>query len=554
MAPAIIADSDDDEASDYSPPPKTPATRSHDDTNISTSTDSAFFRSVLEEQSEAARNASRTNTTEGSKSAVETFGSGGMMSTDPLQADEEEACSIDKAQRDEKGSCFVDPWEIPSSPGGKKTPPKLSTKKGPRKTPKEKQSAQFSFETTSASYDKDGRRVSKRRKAQPSQSHTQDDEIDLVQLPPTAGDDYGPSSTMAPPAAPSQRTPRVGKALTESQKLEYQSFPATEQTEFSQDQGIMKPEDGMHIARSSSSATNVNTPRSEEKSWRNMDAIMEEDPASVKREKGALDRQWGSSPDEISAVEPTPRPLRATKRKGPLTVDDDDNDKRADINYEDRDPSHHIEGNDKNPNDIEDEPAPQPKKQRGRPKKKAEASEHGSGAAEAACPTSPTTSHARAAEGRSMTKRKQATQGKRKRGRPKKAEQPAAEEAEEKRAQGTVASVHAATLEIAKPAGDNDLHEAHDEAKAAQNEATEPEIEKAPQQSTGAETEERRTTPSAQASTEEASEVKQPQQAKIAGSAFKPPGLAGSSSASKPLYRVGLSKKSRIAPLLKIRK
>ena len=544
MAPAIIADSDDDEASDYSPPPKTPATRSHDETNISTSTDSAFFRSVLEEQSEAARNASRTNTTKGSKSAVETFGSGGMMSTDPLQGDEE-------------GPLYVDPWEIPSSPGGKQTPPKHSAKKGPRKMSKEKQSAQFSFETTSASYDKDGRRVSKRRKTQPSQSHTEDDEIDLVQLPPTVGVDYGPL-TMPPPAAPSQRTPRVGKTFTESQKLEYQSFPVTEQTEFSQDQGIMKPEDGMPIARSSSSATNVNTPRSEEKSWRNMDAIMEEEPKSVRRKKVALDRQWGSSPDEISAVEPTPRPPRATKRKSPQTADGEDDDKGADTNYEDQDPGHHGDSNDRNPDYTEEEPAPQPKKQRGRPKKKAEASEHGSGAAEAACPTSPTASYARAAEGRSMTKGKQATQGKRKRGRPKKAQQPAAEEATEEateqRAQETVASLDAATFEIAKAASDNDLHEAHDEGKVGQNEATEPGLENTSQHAASAETKERPTTPSAQASTEEASEVKQAKQAKTAGSAFKPPSLAGSSSASKPLYRVGLSKKSRIAPLLKIRK
>ena len=95
IIPAMIpAMPDDDKQAEQegacrSPPHATPATRSHDETNISTSTDSAFFRSVLEEQSEAARNASRTNTAKGSKSAVETFGSGGMMSTDPLQGDEE---------------------------------------------------------------------------------------------------------------------------------------------------------------------------------------------------------------------------------------------------------------------------------------------------------------------------------------------------------------------------------------------------------------------------------------------------------------------------------
>lgn len=579
MSPVVIADSDDDDDSSYSPPLSRP-TRSPHAVDTSGSTDSAFFRSVLDEQSEAARNCAK-----GPKGGreIESFDARGMMSTDPLQEHTED---------DARGQKADDPWEIPSSPVGRpSSTTKRSAKKGPKKTPKrtpKKPTAPISAETTSPGYGEEERRSSKRRKIEPDPIPTQDsDSVDLVQLPSTqeadADADAQATSTMPPPTFTIERTPRiVGNALTDSQKKEYQSFAATGGTELSQDQGPMR--DAAPVARSSSSATNANTPRSDPISSRNMHIIHEQETPvkeATKRSAG----NWGSSPDEISAIQPTPTTPRARKRKTqpneqtkhelePDTSNEhqdlhayyNDDDEGSDFTEEpvvqepkrrrgrpkktpeygadksNETPGVGVHYDDKNEESgfVEEPVAQKPKKQRGRPKKPSAAA----GAAEAGEPASPTTSHA--AQGRSATK------GKRKRGRPRKAEQLAVEGLGEEAEDDTrVDTKGAKTGESGHAPEEDATHEPKQEARD-DAEASLSRNEEVPESHKSSKVE-KESVASDRKAPEDAGEVGQAGQ-ETSKPKPRPTVSSASLSASKPLHRVGLSKRSRIAPLLKIRK
>lgn len=553
MAPVVIADSDDEDDSSYSPPPKTPApiarpdldaTRSHEAVDHSSSTDSAFFRSVLDEQNEAARNCARVTKTERTpKSGLVSFGAP-PMSTDPLQGEEVNVLDMDVEQERGRDEDTNDPWEIPSSPADRPNPAtvvKKPAERGRKKTTKGRQKQPFahsSYDVSLPGYGEEGRRTSKRRKVEPSQDS---DSVDLVMLPSTQEVDADPDtpSTMPPPTLPVEKTPRVvGNLLTNSQKKEYQSFPATGGTEMSQDQGPTRPEDATPFIRSSSSGTNINTPRSEPIPSRNIDTIPEEQYTPMKEDAKILAGHWDSSPEVISAADPNPTAPRAVKRKQGAkresarsheVANDED-----DISYEHQDPREDYDDNDEESDFVEKPVVRKQTKQRGRPKKNLDATS-------AAGPTNSTTSHA--AEGRSVTKTKK------KRGRPKKAEKLAVEEAKDAQVD-TDTRVDTDLKEVAKTeeetahgqdviANDNSAESALKSQEEAASKALESRKEQA------AETSGRKTP---------RDESEQAGQAMSSKPTSKPVIPAASLSASKPLYRVGLSKKSRIAPLLKIRK
>lgn len=325
------------------------------------------------------------------------------------------------------------------------------------------------------------------------------------------------------------------------------------------------------VVRSSSSATNCNTPRGEEVSSRVMERIAEEDQSTPVK-NGAITQLvgWGgSSPDEISGFQPVPTSLKGDMEAGEGVKHEDD------AIYEHQDENDDNDGE----SDFMEEPVTKrPKKQRGRPKKPTrpkqqpslsnedvhighaqepglaeelaeKTSRKGRGRpkkksttptaepAETAEPNGPALSHA--AEGRSVTK------GKRKRGRPKKAEQTEVEEAREEvkeddEGDTRVDTKKAKTEDSGKVPDGVATHESGETV----DDAEPPKISK----------KQREPAVTDRNTSEDKTEAKQEGRATTSKPFSKTPNSAVLSSASKPLYRVGLSKKSRIAPLLKIRK
>ncbi|KAF4126388.1 hypothetical protein GMORB2_0124 [Geosmithia morbida] len=271
--PHIIADSDDDDDGDSpilaptiageapGPEPWQMSDRQQQrspDEHEQESTDPAFFQSILDEQMRPSPPVHGANTTAIAATPTATpqqrhAEAGKPTATDPLQAD--------------------DPWKIPSSPPA-------PTHRIPTigiKAPKNRHSSSTELLSTASlpataataatDNDETERRRNKRQKISSTIPSSQD--IDL--------------------------------------RREYRSFYDTEGEEPSQDMGPRLPAGA--IVRSSGSATNVNTQRSVASSAReNTDAAptaTTPKPKEVPRNAG----HWNSSPDVIPALGSTPRAL-----------------------------------------------------------------------------------------------------------------------------------------------------------------------------------------------------------------------------------------------------
>lgn len=258
MALDVIADSDDEGELGFTPPPWSPITdhgeaQSSDYFNhapASASTDPGLFKSVLDEQRKAVRQQANVTV-------------------------------LGKYQE-----TFLDPYDVPSSPV------EILSGQKRRKT--------------------DCDTSDKRRKVNRStKSH---DEVDLVVVPSQLEHDRdyptGATSSMLPPTLPFEsRTTSVvaPQPLTNSEQLQHQSLHVGSSDLQSEDQGPSRP--GC-IIRSSGSATIINTPRDEEHSIQ-----------STSVNSGASNNVWlkeeeprESSPDHFVAPEPARQSARTTKK------------------------------------------------------------------------------------------------------------------------------------------------------------------------------------------------------------------------------------------------
>ena len=363
MRPVVIADSDDEDDAGYSSPTTPPdpqrgadgAAGQLDHTNHDTSsTDPAFFQSVFNEQVEAAREQGGRYVGRGDD-APDDLSSFGMVAptrfnrgvagpdtsslssvTDPRSGKTRKAfdskyvaglTQVTTPGRSRQGADGdADPWELPSSPenhahkargqrllgNGKKKSlqDSISSYKDGQSFP------QAEARAVTAERDADGEareRSGKRRKVHSSADHLPNSsDMDLIAIPLSNGtrDEQGQHNQVASDALPA--TLPVGqdssflvvpKGLSSSQRKQYKGIA----------------HDGVQQG-SSGTATNINTPRSLNPSLpdptkSSSTGAGASGSSSAKEKNRHILRRRDPSPDEISILEP-PYEMKSTRQPG----------------------------------------------------------------------------------------------------------------------------------------------------------------------------------------------------------------------------------------------
>lgn len=491
-------------------------------------------------------------------------------------------------------------WDVPNSPeeGHARQVPKIRLKRQDAQStsrPPEKRIVKLkcrglaSVKKAEADHDHgldgDGSPAGARKRRKIESSHLSpqgSNEVDLVTIPFSNDiEDTHPESQLAEPSSmlPPTLPPTLpiddeasfyisAKPLTDAQKLQYQSVHLDSSDSHRQE---YLPPIYTHAAQmigSSGSATNVNTPRSDGIGYST--APLPSAASEVDHDMATQlnDRRLPSSPDIISAIEPPAKP-KETKKRGRPKKDGlrkesptraspkQDIPKSNSPKVANRDelevdtkldrtepPFVEAAANDEE-SDYAEQPA-KPKKARGRPRKKA---------TEEVQPTTPLPANSVVEE---MT-----TAQKKKRGRPRKQDKLAAVE---QNPQATtvplddVAQVPSDTVQIKVDS------KTLTEERSADHEPDEPEEEDPSKSELDTtvlkETCQNTAIPTA-LSTVKGEKLKVPDSPVVEKGAKASPsgpavkglgqsrGLSAITAANKPIYRVGLSKRSRIAPLLK---
>ncbi|KAG9257685.1 uncharacterized protein F5Z01DRAFT_409824 [Emericellopsis atlantica] len=551
MAPLVIADSDDEDDLVYAPEThSSPQQSNYDDEVLS----SGYVSLMGPVETSDSRNTSdrRDNTVQPGQRNVSRYS---PMSTDPLHAQtsiDGNACHIQQPPRPH-GTTIATPhgWggdslQISSSPSGVNGSTELD----------------------------EGDRAKKRRKVDVLPSFADADELSLVELPGKGNFDkrtqMHASLAMPPPTLPDVQTSLMAEQArlygNEKKSDSSGTNPATDH--LSQDQGPQVAP--CALIRSSGSATNINTQRSEMPFPLSFEIPfppsmpspapsqhLGTEPAGTSRgTRGDLDASPEKSPKKSSSVEHCPSAL-AEERNSQVDPDETNTIQK---------PPSQVEAlplvcedqamlsnaapviNDGSEDEFVEQPT-RPKKQRGRPRKAAAPDVSRAGAGAGAATATNAADPPQAASG------KKATKSKKKRGRPKKADR---QDTEAEQAAADVPAIgepaselnaalkpdfehHTATEHVdggmVAPAS-LDVQGTTKEAVAPRNAPVDEDTDIKDKSLLDAEV--KRMTPQKQET---------PQEKKEAARA-KP--LPGPQSTGKPIYRVGLSKRSRIAPLLKI--
>ncbi|POR31738.1 Uncharacterized protein TPAR_08035 [Tolypocladium paradoxum] len=582
MPPVVIADSDDDDDDEergYSAPPSpnhgTPVidapTRSSDGVSHATvSTDPAFFQSIFNEQKDAANQ--RTQDAQGEGMMQDKSASSVTSITDPVNQKDRKVGDmksmgdlnhVTTPRNDTTTSKQIagseEVWDVPSSPERRPTS-KASKKKSDRtsktttvkvtrgvRKPLEKLGYQSSDE------DEDGEAMStrgkKRRRLGPSGSSRQDPkDISLITVPPN-DDINSPGAFQGNNTALGSLVPTlpvnadssflVGpKPLSASQKLEYQSINPVSSSPPVGQLGLRAANLG-----SSGTATNINTPRSNLPSSHDVGMRIKTPEAEAlrnMRRTRSPRRRRDSSPDEIAATHAKndniqagfpQRPIRSytngTVPDGILLNGAGDEHQAEFI------PDGQQDGNDDSDFAVPEKPI-RPKRQRGRPRKSAKV------------PDDRVTS--------SETGNRSTAKPKKKRGRPKKSGAPSDVPAEAvARVTKTVDEAMAGRqVEDGDAGGEESMPAAAQDAgsrqdRAATEEACQTSVppdrpREVPSGALGPTTAAQGREEKAGVGTKNGGEAKDRNDGK--GSSWPKAG-------AKPVYRVGLSKRGKIAPLLK---
>ncbi|UPL01579.1 hypothetical protein LCI18_012513 [Fusarium solani-melongenae] len=489
-----------------------------------------------------------------------------------------------------------DPWDVPSSPEVGQSRPKTKIRikrREPQQTLGSTSKTTWDLLNTKPGRNQDpvhdglnispsGRR--KRRKVEyPEASLQGSNEVDLVTIP-FSNDNEGqesqpePTPSMLPPTLPVMDDVSfyiAPKPLTETQKMEYESVHMPSSDSLNQPLPPIYQFNIQNIG-SSDEATNVNTPRS------NATCLMSTAPMPstapvpssmmdpLRMATGqSVGLRWDSSPDVIAGGESPPREKQPRQRERqrrespaepvvyevpePTRVDQPELPAVEETRPVHNEPQHLeapaeplVEPPTEPPAEIPTEPVTKPpakaKKPRGRPKKKA--------AAEEVTP-------ADQPEGTPVTKPKK------KRGRPRKADQPTKEakeaspQVEQPSVNDAVPSAKVTRRSAAKFEAHHQVEEVKvdDEQEEESKEAIDSRENKSvlqesrPTSMNKVDPSEDEISKPLEDTTTPRKEEKEEKPAVVSKTTTPSRGL--SAILNKPVYRVGLSKKSRIAPLLK---
>lgn len=576
MPRLFIADSDDSDDGGFSNPPSprgdadaivvpggtTTARSSGHLSHATASTDLEFFQTVFDEQNDAALLGGDAVHHELSSSVghgaidlsrVATRLDTSLLTsvTDPIAEkgrrvssgrDTNELTQVTTPGREKKGS-EKDPWEFPSSAEAAK-PSTRKLKPARKKSPTQTSPLTGSRTGEHHATEEITGRGTKRRKLDPSQQSELQNDVDLVTMPLSSDMDtvgrvpgaLAPSSCLVPTLPPGTDSSLlvVPKSLTSSQKKEYQSVVVTSSDSTAPNARLLRGQQYGLVVGSSGSVTNINTPRSEYKSSHDVSLQSGLRNATQMEQvtAGSPQLRYSSSPDVISVVEPTARSTQVGKRKRKPKEGGSGKVAREEETAEWEDTAHQPQTRDDdlqaNGEEEDEFIAPKEerqKKPRGRPKKKT------------GYDSAPGIANQPAAH---TADEKASNTVKKKRGRPKKT----VLEAEER-----PSSLGAGDDSIGNQEGGDGGQP--DETRFTPGEAGEEQPSKATEESlqTGQQGSAAPATANGCGSGElAATDATVPVQDK-AKAGNRTPLAAGS---GRPLYRVGLSKRSRIAPLLKM--
>ncbi|GKU00648.1 hypothetical protein FLAG1_02309 [Fusarium langsethiae] len=614
MPPVIILDSDDDEDDiGYSPPRNVqtshlpvPVEAEAEGTSDSfgrvsratTSTDPSFFQNVYNEQNDAARGYV-PDPTEGShdqhqhsssdmtaptpfkrtvtglldtssSSTRDQSNAGGQRMSAGNGPDEWTQAST-PGRRKAPTAVMDDMWDVPSSPDERPVKPKIKIKL--------KRSGAQSDSTTDSQRAKESGRMAKtpdsksewlggspsskrkRRKVDhPEPSFQGSNEVDLVTIPFShhhEGEHHGqspPTPSMLPPTMPVNEDISFFIApnpLTEAQRMEYESMQLPSSDSQPHQLPPVRQFNIQNIA-SSSEATNVNTPRS------NATYLMSTappPPASIDPPQAAIGQatgyRWDSSPDVIAAIDSPPSKKAArlqaqsTKDDAPEPIDNE----FVELQQTEPEQTGLPIIRETTPDSYEPEKMAKPtkaKKSRGRPKKKAAAEQNAPLTDSLPAPPEVVESVANP---------------KKKRGRPRqsdaKEESPRLDQSlstnDASLSEDAVQPEKRAKIEIEETETKDDLAEEDEAQVSSKNKGSETPALKEPDSGLSTRSISSIDDDTASKNPDTSRTTKQeekPEKPTISSKGLIPSkGL--SSIINKPMYRVGLSKKSRIAPLLK---
>lgn len=607
MPPIIILDSDDDEDDiGYSPPRNAqtahfpvPAEAEAEGTSDSfgrvsratTSTDPSFFQNIYNEQNDAARGyvpdptegshdqhqysssdmtastpfkRTVTGLLETSSSSAREQGNAGGQRMPTRNGPDEWTQASTPGRRKAPTAVMDDMWDVPSSPDERPVKPKIKIKwkRSGAQSNSTTDSGRMA-KTPDSKSERPGDSPSSKRKRKkvdhPEPSFQGSNEVDLVTIPFShdhEGDHHDqspPTPSMLPPTMPVNDDLSFFIApnpLTDTQKMEYESMQLPSSDSPPHQLPPVRQFNIQNIA-SSSEATNINTPRS------NATYLMSTappPPASMDPPRATIGQatghRWDSSPDVIAAID-SPPSKNVSRLREQLTKDDApgpaDNE-LVELQQTEPEQTGLLIIQETTSDSYEPEIMTKPtkaKKPRGRPKKKAAAVEQDVPLADS-LPAPPEVVES-------------VTKPKKKRGRPRKSD--ANEESpnigqslstnDASLSEDAVQPEKRVKIEIEETETKDDLAE-EDEAQVSIKGSESPALE---------ETDPNLSTRSI-SSIDDNTASKNPDTPRTAKQEVKPerstissrgstPSKGLSSIINKPVYRVGLSKKSRIAPLLK---
>ncbi|EEU42472.1 uncharacterized protein NECHADRAFT_93333 [Fusarium vanettenii 77-13-4] len=567
MPPIIILDSDDDEDHSYSPPPRGPispagaeaattrtyvpegTTRSYNQDQLSSSemTAPAPFKRTVTGLVEPSSLASVTDRT-GAKGQKAQYGN----------TPDEFTQASTPGRKKAPTAVMDDPWDVPSSPevGQRRPKTKIRIKRRePQQTLGSTSKTTWDLLNTKSGRNPDpvhdgleispsGRR--KRRKVDyPETSLQGSNEVDLVTIP-FSNDNEGresqpaPTPSMLPPTLPVMDDVSfyiAPKPLTETQKMEYESVHMPSSDSLNQPLPPIYQFNIQNIG-SSDEATNVNTPRSIGTCLMSTAPMPSTAPVPssmmdpLRMATGqSVGLRWDSSPDVIAGGESPPREKQPRQRERQRRES----------------PAEPVVDEVPEPTRVDQPKLPaveetRAQSLRGRPKKKA--------AAEEAQPVD-------------QPEATPVTKPKKKRGRPRKAGQPATEtkeaspQVEQLSVGNAVPSAKVTKRSKAKLETQHQVEEVKidDEQEEESKEAMDSRDDKAVLQEskpnvinkTGPSEDEPSKPPEDTATPRKEEKEEKP----AVSSKTTTPSRGLSAILNKPVYRVGLSKRSRIAPLLK---
>lgn len=613
MPPIVILDSDDeDEDGSFSPPPNIQAPLSFGPAEIeaqteaandssggvsraTTSTNPSFFQNIYNEQNDAARGYVPEATARSHDQDQHSVSSSEMTTPAPFKRTvtgliEPSSVPSERDQATKRGqtngngpdewtqastpgrrkapmAVMDDMWDVPSSPDERPVRPKIKLKVKSSKA----QSDSTSDSRHAQELDKLGKPPSsksgrsdgspsgkKRRKVSLSEPPFQgSNDVDLVAIPFSHENERechesqpAPTPSMLPPTLPVNQDDSffiTTNPLTEAQKLEYESvqLPSSD----SQNHQLPPVRQFEINLASSGDATNINTPRSHAHYLMSTappppSSVMDPNKAAMGQATG---NRWDSSPDVISAIDSPPK-RKAMRQLEQIRNGDSPKPANDKTMHEQEPEQPELPAMQEDALDnYEPEKVTKTKKSRGRPKKKT--IEEPTAMPEAPSPRPEVVTPV--------------TKPKKKRGRPRKSDQAGAREESPK--VDPSASINDASLSEdavrpeKKPKIDIDESESKDEL--ADESEMEPSLKSKSRESSilkesdtnilaksVSSLDDDAASKASDAVTEEKEE--KPEKPAIT-SRSSTPSKGLSAIISKPVYRVGLSKKSRIAPLLK---